>query len=163
MSKSHRIPRFRIRIHNTELTKNLRILNLKYCYPVLGNMIQDVYSGSRIRIFFHPGGFRCHTHWIPGSRIRILNTELTKKLGIFNPKYCYQALGNMIQDFYLGSGFFWIPDPGVKKALGPGSGAQHCSHLWLFVISLDSDPLIWHKSVSSVELIRPDSNHERKY
>jgi hypothetical protein len=57
------------------------------------------------------------------SRIRI------KEFKYFNPKNGFQALGNMIRIVHPGSGFririltlypSRIPDPGVKKALGPG-------------------------------------------
>jgi hypothetical protein len=57
---------------------------------------------SQIRIFSIPE---------PGSRIRIKE---------FNPKNCFQALGNIrIQD----PDFLTIPDPGVKKAPDPASGS----------------------------------------
>jgi hypothetical protein len=35
----------------------------------------------------------------------------------------YQCCGKMILDVHLGSGFFFIPDTGNKKALDPGSGS----------------------------------------
>jgi hypothetical protein len=59
----------------------------------------------------------------------------TKNLSILNPKYksgsatknlsISTPLGNMILDVYPGSGFFpfRFTDPGVKKALVPGSGS----------------------------------------
>jgi hypothetical protein len=36
-------------------SKNLNIHNPNHGFSALGNMIQDVYSGSRICIIFHPG------------------------------------------------------------------------------------------------------------
>jgi hypothetical protein len=86
-----------------------------YMQPV--RRIRDAYPGSRIRIFFHPR-----------SRIRIFSIRIRiKAFKYFNPKYCFQALGNMII-VYPGSSFFTyprsrIPDPGVKKAPYPGSGS----------------------------------------
>jgi hypothetical protein len=60
---------------------------------------------------------------IPDPGIR--NTELTKNLILFNPKNCYQALGNMILDVFPGSEHFPISDHGSsdKKELDPGSGS----------------------------------------
>ncbi len=87
-------------------TKNISVgVCLWYCRLNVGWQL-----GSR---FFHP--------W---SWIRIRNTELTKNSSIFNPKKCYQVLGNMIWDVYPRSRFFssaffysWIqdPDPGWRK------------------------------------------------
>jgi hypothetical protein len=39
----------------------------------------------------------------------------------FKPKNCYQALGNMIGDVYLGYGFFSILDPGSRGQKSTGS------------------------------------------
>ncbi len=47
----------------------------------------------------------------PGSRIQIRSKEF--KSGIFYPKNCFQALGNMIRDVD-----FFIPDPGTRGGLG---------------------------------------------
>ncbi len=57
------------------------------------------------------------------TRIRIRNAKLTKNSRRFNSKYSYKALGKMIWIVYPGSRFFpsWVQDPGVKKALDPGS------------------------------------------
>ncbi len=63
------------------------------------------------------------------KRFRIPDPDPHQRLSIFNPKNCFQTLGNMIRDVYHGSGYriliFYpsrIPDPGVKKAPDPGSG-----------------------------------------
>ncbi len=52
----------------------------------------------------------------------------SKNLNIFNPKNCFQALGNMIRDFQPRAGYWFfadpgsrIPDAGVRKAQDPGS------------------------------------------
>jgi hypothetical protein len=63
-------------------------------------LIQDVYPGSG---FFHP---------------RSGSTTL-KKNEVLLPKNCYQALGNMMRDVYLRSGFFstldlWSRSRGLK-------------------------------------------------
>jgi hypothetical protein len=52
------------------------------------------------------------------SRIRIR----IKKLSIFNPKNCFEALGNMTLDVH--PVYFPIPDsrPGGNKASDPGAG-----------------------------------------
>jgi hypothetical protein len=59
--------------------------------------IRDVYLGSRIRTFSIPdiGSKKIPD---PGSG------TASKNLSIFNPKNCFQALGNMIRDVYSGSG-----------------------------------------------------------
>jgi hypothetical protein len=57
----------------------------------------------------------------PGSRVK----KASKNLSIFNPKNCFQALGNMIRDVYPGPDLDFYPsrisDPGVKKATDQGS------------------------------------------
>jgi hypothetical protein len=84
--------------------------------------IQDVYLGSRIRIFpsRDPGSKRFRN---PVSR------SASKNLSIFNPTNCFQALGNMIRDVHPGTGsrvrIFIIPDPGVKKRRIPDLYPQH--------------------------------------
>ncbi len=76
----------------------------------------------------------CVEHLVCLSRIRIFpsriqgqkgNASATKNLRIFYPKNCSYALGNMIRDVYLGSGFFPSPDPGFwcQKAVNLGSGS----------------------------------------
>ncbi len=87
----------------------------KLTYPVV--QIQDIYPGSK----FFP------------SRIRI------KELKYFNPKNCFQALGNMIRVVHFGSGFWFlpIPDPGVKKAPDHGTGSATRN------ISLGASLLSW--------------------
>jgi hypothetical protein len=71
--------------------------------------IRDVYPESSIPDpnFFHPGS-RVKKIPDPGSA--------PKNLSIFNPKNCFKALGNMIRDVHP-----VFQDPGVKKALDPGS------------------------------------------
>jgi len=46
-----------------------------------------------------------------------------RKRLFITPKKCNSALRNMILDVYIGSQIriFCFPDPGVKKALDPGS------------------------------------------
>jgi hypothetical protein len=61
---------FRIRTHNTELTKNLSVFYPKNCYLAVVNMIRDVYTGIRIS---DPGEKKT------GSRIRIPNTALDEQ------------------------------------------------------------------------------------
>ncbi len=82
--------------------------------------------------YFHP---RSRVKKIPGSRIRIR----FKEFKYFNPKNCFQALGNMIQDVHSGSGsririlIFYpsrIPDLGVKKSSYPGSATLR---IWIFM------------------------------
>ncbi len=68
--------------------------------------IRDVYPESQIQGQTEPGS---------GSA--------SKNLSIFHPKNCFLALGKIIWDVHPGSRFFPIPDPGVKKALDPGSGS----------------------------------------
>jgi hypothetical protein len=48
---------------------------------------------------------------------------------IFSLKNCSQALLKMIRDVYPGFGFFPIqdPDPGIKKAVDPGSLIRICN------------------------------------
>jgi hypothetical protein len=81
--------------------------------------------------FFHPGS---RIKLIPGSRIRIR----IKEFKYFNPKNCYQALGNMIQNVHRGSGSWFFTHPGsripdhdwrVKKAPDPGSATLLTSPL----------------------------------
>jgi hypothetical protein len=68
--------------------------------------VADPGSLSRIRIFSIPD---------PGSK-RSGTESASKNLSIFNPKNCFKALGNMIRDVHP-----VFQDPGVKKALDPGS------------------------------------------
>jgi hypothetical protein len=74
--------------------------------------IRDFYPESE---FFHPG-----------SRVKEIPDPHQRILSIFNPKNCFQALGNMLRDVHpgSGSGFFThpglrIPDSRVKKAQDP--------------------------------------------
>jgi hypothetical protein len=64
--------------------------------------VRDVYPGSE----FFP------------SRI------LIKEFKYFNPKNCFQALGNMIRVVHPGSGFLPIPDPGSRGKKPPDPGAK---------------------------------------
>ncbi len=85
--------------------------------------IRDVFTGSRIR------NFSIQDTW---SRVKKISDpgSASKNLSIFNPKNCFQALGNvMIRDvqyipdpdlnFYPSR----IPDPGFKRLPDPESGS----------------------------------------
>jgi hypothetical protein len=74
-------------------------------------------------IFFHPG-FRIQGQKDSGSRIRI------KELRYFNPKNCFEALGNMIRDLDF---FYPFRIQGSKRHRIPGQDPQHC----LFICILD--------------------------
>ncbi len=78
------------------------------------------YVGFSVRIseVFHTGS-RVHKIPDPGS------ASESKNFSIFNPENCFSALGKIIWDVHPGSrsGFFPIPDPGVKKAPDPGFGS----------------------------------------
>ncbi len=137
-------------IYNTRYilaSKHFWIFNISAVLRIL-----DVYLGSLIQIF---------PFWIPesGSK-RFRFGSASKNLSVFNPKTCFQALGNMIRDVlsYPGS---WIPDliffhpgswvripnPGVKKALDPG---------WIRIrnavfLYQENQPICLVKVTSSVE------------
>ncbi len=95
--------------------------------------IRDVYTDSRVRCLKDPE---------PGSA--------SHNISIFNPKNCFQALGNMIRDVHPDPGpdFFSIPgpDPGpqgkkTQKAPDPGSrirktGSKTC-HTKIFLREAD--------------------------
>jgi hypothetical protein len=69
---------------------------------------------SRIRIF---------PSRIQGQKIPdLVSGSASKNLSIFNPKNCFQALGNDPGC----SSWIRIPDPGVKKAVDPGSATLIC-------------------------------------
>jgi hypothetical protein len=82
-------------------------------YYCCGMRIRDVNPGPG---FFHPE-YEVNRASVPGPRIH------NKNLCIFNPRKCYETLGNKIRGIYRGPGFFpiRIPDTGVKEALDPGS------------------------------------------
>jgi hypothetical protein len=89
------------------------IVHLQYMFcnefwqiPKVFLRIRDVYPGSQIQGQKEPGS---------GSA--------SKNLSFCNPKNCFHALRKIIWDVYPGSGFFPIPDPGVKIALDTGSGS----------------------------------------
>ncbi len=73
------------------LTISLRLCHSS-CKAVFG--IRDVYPGSE----FFPSRIPHPNFFHPGSRIRI------KEFMYFNPKNCFQALGNMIRVVHPGSG-----------------------------------------------------------
>jgi hypothetical protein len=55
---------------------------------------------------------------------RIPNPDPQQRILVFlSQENCTKALGNMIRDVYPGSGFFPIPEAGVKKAPHHGSGS----------------------------------------
>jgi hypothetical protein len=115
--------------------------------------IRDVYPGSRILIFTHPGSriqkqqqkrgekkLDAKPFYVATKFNKIVNYfsfEVLKKknLGQFSKNYrtFYQKNGQKaLQNMVLGSGIrdpgsgknpFRIPDPGVKKAPDPGSGS----------------------------------------
>jgi hypothetical protein len=82
---------------------------------------QKVSSGEYKEIFtsrqFYGSGMFNFSIPIPGSK-RIPHPHRS----IFNPKKCFQALGNMMFISNPDLDFLPIPDPGVKKAPDP----QHC-------------------------------------
>ncbi len=80
--------------------------------------IRDVYPGTK----FFPSRIKKISD--PGSLIRIRIKE--KELRYFNPQNCFQALGNK------------VPDPGVKKALDPGSRSwiRNTGHMGVAICSL---------------------------
>jgi hypothetical protein len=95
--------------------------------------IRDVYLGSRIRYFSIPDPVQKDSR-IPDQHQRIYGKY-------FNPKNCFQALGNMTPVVHPGSQiriliFFpsRIPDPRIKKALDP----QHCLYRYMFRLLIAS-------------------------
>jgi hypothetical protein len=98
-----------------------------FYYPVL--RIRDVYPGSRIRLFFHPGS-RIRTVSIPdpgstdpgssSKNLSLLTPKKAKKWFLSSKKYdpgCSSRIPDPDADFLA----YRIPDPGVKKAPNPGS------------------------------------------
>ncbi len=86
--------------------------------------IQSVHPGSQIRIF------PCRIPDPVSKRHRIPDPDQQKEFRTFNPKICYQALGNPGCLFRIPepeSGFFpsWIQ--GSKFQRFPDSDPQHCS------------------------------------
>jgi hypothetical protein len=88
--------------------------------------IRDVYPGSRILIFTHPGSRIPDPKTATKERgekkfgpiFKELLNLLPKKLSLSSQKY---GLG--IRDPGSRKNLFRIPDPGVKKAPDPGSGS----------------------------------------
>ncbi len=62
--------------------------------------IRDFYPESE---FFHPG-----------SRVKEIPDPHQRILSIFNPKNCFQALGNMLRDVHPGSGSGFFTHPGLR-------------------------------------------------
>jgi hypothetical protein len=88
--------------------------------------IRDVYPGSRVLIFTHPG-FRISD---PGSKNSNKRSTKEKNLGQFSKNYrtFYQKIVKKLFKIWSwdpgsGKNLFRIPDPGVKKAPDPGSGS----------------------------------------
>ncbi len=84
--------------------------------PVL--RIRDVYPRSRIRI--------CPSRIPdPGSkRFRIPDPHQRIFFFFFNPKNCFQSLGQIIWDVLYGSGFFYIQDSGSGAFLSEICGGK---------------------------------------
>jgi hypothetical protein len=113
--------------------------------------IRDVYPGSRILIFTHPGSripdpktgtkergekkICCHTFFCSHKFHKIVNyliiEMLKKKIWAnfqrikepFTQKIVTKLSKIWVWDPGSGKNLFRIPDPGVKKALDPGSGS----------------------------------------
>ncbi len=94
-------------------TLNIKFRYLYYQYCGFGMFsIPDI--GSRVKKIPDPG----------------FNSP-TKNLNIFNPKNCFQDLGNMIRDVHPGSGSWFITNPvsriqGSKRHRIPDPDQQHC-------------------------------------
>ncbi len=83
--------------------------------------------------FFHPGSqlsrIRIFPSWIPDPNFSILDPgskfflfrSRIKELKYFNPKNCFEALGNMIRDVHPGSGSRFFTHSGSRGHKGTGS------------------------------------------
>jgi hypothetical protein len=121
--------------------------------------IRDIYLGSQILIFTHPGSKNCnkregckkkfsHTFLCSHKFHKIENyfsfevlkkkiwTNFQRIIELFTQKLSlsYQKYGFGIRDPGSRKNLFRIPDPGVKKAPDPGSDPdlQHCKTYLLF-------------------------------
>ncbi len=124
--------------------------------------IWDVYPGSRILIFTHPGsknrnkreGWKknfCHTFLWSHKFHKIehyFSFKVLKKkiwanfqriIELFTQKIVTKLSKILVWDPGSGKNIFRIPDPGVKKAPDPGSGSATLHLCWPLVIAVHCD------------------------
>ncbi len=114
-------------IRKADLTKNSSIFNLKYCYLTRGNIIWDVYPGSRGVLypkFFsipdpHPGS---RGQKSAGSRIRICNTAGNK---VQKDEQRWHLLACKYNQF-CGVPLLWIMLNNIPDRIIPTASAGPC-------------------------------------